>query len=106
MRRGLEVLDALIEVAEEAGAGAALGHALGQLALSRALLAQRALLHDALLLVEVAHAVGAAHDAELAADALRLVNLNGAVGQLVRASVGHTDTHWGFSQCWHCTFKK
>ena len=71
MRRALEVLDALIEVAEEAGAGAALGHALGQLALARALLAQRALLHNALGLVQVAHAIGAGHSAELAADAFQ-----------------------------------
>ena len=91
-RQGLEGLQALVQVAEEAGTRAALGHALGQLALGRALLAQRALLHDALFLVEVAHAVGAAHDAELAADALRLVNLNGAVGQLVRR-LGGTHRH-------------
>ena len=65
-----------------------------------------ALLHDALFLVEVAHAVGAAHDAELTANALRFVNLNGAVGQLVSdASVGHTTRTGEFSQCWHCTFK-
>ena len=103
-RQGLEGLQTLVQVAEEAGAGTALGHALGQLALGGALLAERALLDDALLLVQVAHAVGAGHGAELAADALRLVDLHGAVLQLMGgAPVGHTFTHSGFSQCWHCT---
>jgi hypothetical protein len=74
-----EVVDALVKVAEEAGAGAALLHALGQVALADALFAKGALFDDALFGVEVAHAVGAGHDAELATDALRLVDLNRAV---------------------------
>ena len=95
------------KIAEEARAAAALGHALRQLALGDLLLAEGALLHHALLLVEIAHAVGAGHGAELAADALRLVDLHGAVLELMcEAPVGHTFTHSGFSQCWHCTGRK
>lgn len=63
--RALEGLDTLLGIAVPAGPCRSTGSRTGALALSRALLAQRALLHDALLLVEVAHAVGAAHDAEL-----------------------------------------
>ena len=81
--RRLEGIDALVQIAEEAGTATALDNALGQLALGGTLLAERALLNDALLLVQVAHAVGAGHGAELAADALRLVDLHGAVLQLM-----------------------
>ena len=90
----LEILDAFVQIAEEARACAALLDAGRQLALGDALLAERALLHDALLLVEVAHAVGAGHGAELAADALRLVDLHGAVGGHVRG-LGRADGHAG-----------
>ena len=92
VRGAFEVVDAFIQVAEEAGAPAALRDALGKLTLGGFLRAERAFLDNAFVLVEVAHVIRAGHDAELAADALRLVNLDGTVGCDVR-SFGGTHLH-------------
>ena len=42
----------------------------------------------------------------MAADALLLVDLDGAVLGTCDASVGHTFTHSGFSQCWQLMGRK
>jgi hypothetical protein len=57
--------------------------ALGQLALSGLLFAEGALFHNPLLVVEIAYAIRAGHDAELATNAFGFVNLHRAVFALV-----------------------
>ena len=73
--------DVAVGVAEPFRHADAVLHALRQVALGDLLLAQRALLHHALVLVQIADVIRAGHRAELAADALGLVDLHGAVGQ-------------------------
>jgi hypothetical protein len=81
--RTFEGIDIFVEVTEVTSTTAALSYALRKLALSGELVAERALLNDLFVLIEVTDVVRTSHCAELATDALFLVDLDSAVFFLV-----------------------
>lgn len=85
----------IVVIAKEAGAAVAIVHAGGHIAaIGGDLRAQRALLGHAVLLVHLTHAIGAAVQTVLAANALVLVDKHIArLGITVARAVGHTATH-------------
>jgi hypothetical protein len=98
LERALKILQPFIEITEPTRssltgidtAGYLVSTILQVMALCRNLFAKSAFLYDALLLIQVAYAIGTSHDTKLTSDALLLVNLYCPIVFLGR-SAGRTD---------------
>lgn len=101
---GDKAIDALVKIAEEPRAATAVDDTLGQAALLNNALAHRALLDNALGCVEIAHAIGASANTQLAADTQLGVDLHRTVVHLL-GGAGGANLHalGGFLQCWQET---
>jgi hypothetical protein len=81
-------VETLFGVAYPARVSTALANALWKFSLTQLLLAKRAFLHNTLLGIEVPYAIRTGHDAELAANALGLIDLDRAIIGKVRSLRG------------------